>query len=130
SAGTGGGVFNDGDGKGGGGFTNLTDTILKTGVSGANLVNSGGSITSLGYNLSNDDGGGFLGATGDQINTDPIIGPLQDNGGLSFTRALLTGSPAIDTGDPAFDPNNLTPPLTTDQRGPGFARVANSVIDK
>ena len=61
---------------------------------------------------------------GDQINTDPLLGPLQDNGGPTFTHALLPGSPAIDTGDP-----NFTPPPFYDQRGPGFDRIANGRID-
>src|SRR5205823_411806 len=78
-----------------------------------------------GYNLSNDNGSGFLIGPGDQINTDPLLGPLQDNGGPTFTHALLPGSPAIDTGDP-----NFTPPPFFDQRGPGFDRVANGRIDK
>ena len=34
----------------------------------------------------------------DQISTDPMLGPLQDNGGPTFTHALLGGSPAIDKG--------------------------------
>jgi hypothetical protein len=63
-------------------------------------------VMSLGYNLSSDaaggDGttgpGGFLNATGDLRNTNPNLGPLQDNGGPTFTHALLPGSPAIDTG--------------------------------
>jgi len=58
-----------------------------------------------------------------------VLGPLQDNGGPTFTHALLVGSPAIDAGDPNFDPNSFTPPLTTDQRGSGFPRVANGRID-
>ena len=112
----------------GGGITNfhtaleIGDTILKAGTAGANLVNNGGTVTSHGYNLSSDDGGGVLTATGDQINTDPILGPLQDNGGPTFTHALLPGSPAIDTGDP-----NFTPPPLTDQRG--YLRVYNGRID-
>lgn len=42
--------------------------------------------SSHGYNLSSDNGGGYLTATGDQINTDPKLGPLQNNGGLTFTH--------------------------------------------
>ena len=42
---------------------------------------------------------------------------------------LLPGSPAIDAGDPNFDPATFTPPLTTDQRGLGFARVQNGRVD-
>jgi hypothetical protein len=55
-------------------------------------------VTSLGYNLSGDDGGGYLTNATDQINTDPLLGPLQDNGGPTFTHAPLPGSPAIDKG--------------------------------
>ena len=75
-------------------------------------------VTSLGYNLSGDAGGGFLTVTGDQINTDPMLGPLQNNGGPTFTHALLTGSPAIDKG------KNFSG-STTDQRGTGFARTVD-----
>ena len=77
-------------------------TILNAGASGENIFNDGGTVTSLGYNLSSDDGGGYLTGPGDQINTDPLLGPLQDNGGPTFTHALLPGSPAIDAGDPNF----------------------------
>ena len=113
----------------GGGIYNATaefqigDTILNAGSSGENIFNSG-RATSLGYNLSSDDGGGILTGAGDQINTDPMLGPLQDNGGPTFTHALLPGSPAIDAGDPAF-----TPPPSFDQRGPGFDRVVNGRVD-
>ena len=102
----------------------IGDTILNGGELGANLDNLSGSVSSLGYNLSNDNGGGFLTATGDQINTDPMLGPLQDNGGPTFTHELLAGSPAIDAGDP-----NFTPPPDYDQRGSGYNRVANGRVD-
>ncbi len=113
----------------GGGIINragleIENTILEAGASGANIFNSGGTIASLGYNLSSDDGGGFLTASGDQINTDPMLGPLQNNGGPTFTHGLLTGSPALDAGDP-----NFTPPPLHDQRGPGYHRVFNGRID-
>jgi hypothetical protein len=98
-------------------------TILKSG-SGGNIFNYASTVTSLGYNLSSDSGGGFLTATGDQINTDPKLGPLKDNGGPTFTHALLPGSPAIDAGDP-----NFTSPPDFDQRGAGFPRVVNGRID-
>ena len=142
SAGSGGGIFNiaafaitnstfSGNSAqlGGGIFSTETveigNTILNAGKSGANIVNSGGTVTSHGYNLSSDDGGGVLTGPGDQINTNPLLGPLQDNGGPTFTHALLPGSPAINTGDPIF-----TPPPFFDQRGPGFNRVVNGRIDK
>ena len=122
----GGGIYNNNGGLGSATLT-IRDTIL--GASGENIFNSGGTVTSLGYNVSNDGGGGFLTATGDQVNTDPMLGPLQDNGGPAFTHALLSGSPAIDAGDPSFDPYSFSPPLIEDQRGAGFPRVVNDRID-
>ena len=98
----------------------LGSTIFDTG----SIWNESGTINSLGYNLSSDDAGGFLTATGDHINTDPMLGPLQDNGGPTFTHELLPNSPAIDAGDP-----NFTLPLDYDQRGSDFPRVANGRID-
>ncbi len=86
----------------------IGDTIMKAGASGPSIDSA--TATSLGYNLSSDDGGGFLTATGDQINTDPKLGPLQNNGGPTFTHALLRGSPAIDKG------KNFSG-SATDQRG-------------
>ena len=44
------------------------------------------------------------------LNVNPLLGALADNGGFSLTYALLPGSPAIDTGNPSTCP-------TTDQRG-------------
>jgi len=109
----------------GGGTANIGDTVLNAGASGGTIFNDGGTITSLGSNLASDDGGGVLTGPGDQINTDPMLGPLQDNGGPTFTHALLPGSPAINTGDP-----NFTPPPDFDQRGSGFPRVVDGRIDK
>ena len=48
--------------------------------------------------------------TGDLLGADAGLGPLQDNGGSTFTHALLPGSRAIDAGDSASC-------LATDQRG-------------
>jgi hypothetical protein len=93
SAGSGGGIYNDQ------GEFEISNTILNAGVSGENIFNNGGTVTSHGYNLSSDDGGGYLNGPGDQINTAPSLGPLQDNGGPTFTHALLPGSPAIDKGN-------------------------------
>lgn len=114
----GGGIYN------GHSTVTIANTILKTGLSGENIYNSGGTITSNGYNLSNDNGGAVLTATGDQINTDPLLGPLQNNGGSTFTHALLPGSPASDSGNPNFN----APPYY-DQRGSGYNRLANGRID-
>jgi len=77
-------------------------------------------LTSLGYNLSSDNGSGYLTVTGNRINTDPRLGPLQNNGGPTFTHVPASNSPAIDSGDPT---------LGMDQRGPSFQRLTNGRID-
>ena len=104
----GGGIFN-------GGTVQLGSTILKAGASGATIANFA-TVTSLGYNLASDDAGGTLTNPTDKINTDPMLGPLRNNGGPTFTRALLPGSPAIDQGI------NFSG-STFDQRGYKFART-------
>ena len=48
-------------------------------------------------------------ASGDLTNVDPILGPLQDNGGPTLTHALQRGSPAIDAAGVSC--------TSTDQRG-------------
>jgi CSLREA domain-containing protein len=46
--------------------------------------------------------------------TDPLLGPLADNGGPTWTHALLPGSPALDAAD-CLD--NVGATITVDQRG-------------
>lgn len=76
-----------------------------------------GAATSGGYNLIGNTGMlTMTPATDDQINVAPQLGPLQNNGGPTFTHLPQAGSPAIDAGS-AFS-------LTTDQRG--FARTADN----
>jgi hypothetical protein len=109
---------------GGGGIFNsatleLGSTILTDGAGGT-LTNNSGTVTSLGYNLCSDDGGGLLSQPTDLLNTDPMLGPLQDNGGPTFTHALLPGSPAIDKG------TNFSG-AAYDQRGVGFARTVDNL---
>ena len=94
-----------------GGTVEIGNTILNANAS----ENIDGTVTSHGYNICSDDGGGHLNGPGDQINTDPLLGPLQDNGGPTLTHLPMPGSPAIDAGDP-----NFTRPPYHDQRGRVF----------
>jgi hypothetical protein len=48
---------------------------------------------------------------------DPLLGPLQDNGGPTFTHAPLPGSPALEAGNPAAPGSGYPACLATDQRG-------------
>jgi hypothetical protein len=80
------------------------------------------------YNLIGD-GTGMTGLSdgvnGDRVGTasapiDPLLGPLQNNGGPTQTLALLPGSPAINAGGNTYA-------TATDQRG--FARIVGGAID-
>ncbi len=67
------------------------------------------------YNI---DGDGSCGLSGsDQPSVFPLLGPLADNGGPTFTHALLAGSPAIDKGNPAAPGSGGTACSSPDQRG-------------
>jgi CSLREA domain-containing protein len=99
TAASGGGIFNTSS-------ITLKNTIVADSLSGGDCS---GSITSAGHNLDSDGTCG-LAAIGDLSGLDPRLGLLQDNGGPSFTQALLSGSPAIDTADNSGCP-------ATDQRG-------------
>ncbi|HEY2396145.1 MAG TPA: right-handed parallel beta-helix repeat-containing protein [Rudaea sp.] len=58
---------------------------------------------------------------------DPGLGPLQDNGGRTWTMALLDGSPAIDAGSNTLAQSGGNP-LSSDQRAWGN-RIYNSRVD-
>ena len=108
----GGGIFNSGsNAPGQSNAAKLTATTsLFANPAGGNVVSeAGGVFNSLGHNLFSDTPDVALDPT-DLTNTDPLLGPLADNGGPTFTQALLPGSPAIDAGAPVAG-------VSTDQRG-------------
>lgn len=79
-----------------GGTVAIKNTIIAN-----NDANCGGSMTSLGNNLSSDSGCGFNQPT-DLSSRDPLLGALQANEpGTTATQALLPGSPAVGAGDNA-----------------------------
>jgi predicted outer membrane repeat protein len=148
SAGIGGGIYNDGgtmtltnctisgnsaSSYGGGGifepnpdFTTLANTIVagNTASTGPDVL---GTVISQGYNLiGNPDGGSGFVAT-DLLGLNPLLGPLQDNGGPTRTMALLPGSPAINAGSNALAVDPSGNPLATDQRG--FPRIVGGTVD-
>ncbi len=88
-----------------------------------------GALSSLDYNLiQTTEGCTITGSGGNNIyGSDPSLGALQDNGGPTPTLALLTGSLAIDKGNPSGCTDNLGEPLTTDQRG--YVRPVNGRCD-
>ncbi|MHB1425896.1 MAG: beta strand repeat-containing protein, partial [Gemmataceae bacterium] len=141
------GVSSGGGYYAGGSANQVGNTILDLNsavTTGADVV---GTFTSLGYNIL----GATTGATGpnsfstslkDQIGvtaTQLNIGPLLNNGGLTPTDALLNNSTgksvAIDAGGNTLVTNSANPWYNlfgsppTDQRGPGFNRIVNGIVD-
>jgi hypothetical protein len=80
------------------GTLDIESTILERGELGPNISNASGRVTSHRYNLSSDDGGGVLNGPGDQTNTNSLSGPVQNNGGATFTHQLLPDSAAWPAG--------------------------------
>ncbi len=84
-----------------------------------NLIRIGGGSTGLIQGIN----GNLVGTTESPL--DPMLSPLADNGGVTQTRALLSGSPAIDAGNNSvFNPLIFpidSQPLLFDQRN--FQRI-------
>lgn len=107
----------------------ITNTIiaLNTDGSGANdLAGNDPDDLSVTYSLFSTNPSALISGTntGNLFDTDPLLGELADNGGPTFTHALLDNSPAINTGDP-----NFVEPPNTDQRGSGFQRIFAGRVD-
>jgi hypothetical protein len=142
TAGDGGGIFNDR-------FPGMPPTVMltnvtvdrnsSTGASGGNVTSRGSTarvgaknsivargrpqncdtpIRSFGHNLEDADTCRFH-ASGDLVNTDPLLGPLADNGGLTLTEALRRRSPAIDAGRNAGCPPTDQRDVSRPQDGDG-----------
>lgn len=120
----------NGSGDGGGiSRTSGTFTVMNT-LIGGNFDNSAGTkhpdcsgtLVSQGYNLlGNNTGCNLPPTTGDLIGIqsnpiDPLLGPLQNNGGSTLTHALLSGSSAADAGNPAPPGSGGNACEATDQR--------------
>ncbi len=101
--------------------TTARNTIIAKNTSVIVCLDFCGPLTSHGFNLiGNNSGATITSANADQIGTpaapsDPMLGPLQDNGGPTQTQALSTSSPAVDKGQSSGS--------STDQRG--FTRPVN-----
>jgi hypothetical protein len=107
SGNSGGGIYK------GGGTVTIQNSIVSGNSPGRNCF---GTMTSNGYNLSSDGTCTFHNG-GDRNNTNPRLGTLGNYGGPTNTMQLLTGSPAIDTGNPSGCRDSQGNLLKTDQRG-------------
>lgn len=98
----------------------LQSTIVSNNTSGAGVENDLATFpTEFGVQISQNNT--LLRKSSLQIITPnpacPLLAPLRDNGGLTQTHALLSGSPAIDHGDDdLINPDTLSP-YAFDQRG-------------
>jgi uncharacterized delta-60 repeat protein len=103
----------------GGAIANAGSPIIRNSIlwgnTGGEIFNTSWATPDVTYSIVQ---GGYSG-TGN-LAADPLLGPLQDNGGFTQTLALGVGSPAIDAGAVASCP-------ATDQRG--VARPQESGCD-
>lgn len=116
-------------------------SVANTSATALNLANT---VVALNTNATNPDI--FTGATGGAMTANnsfigdntgltitgsgnltgnPMLGPLQNNGGTTLTRAPLAGSPLLNAGGNTYIPTGVT----TDQRGSGFVRAFGSATD-
>jgi len=103
SAAWGSGIYNQGT-------LNMMNTILANSGGSEDCYNIG-LISTNTNNLieTNGPGGNMCGAP--TVTGDPMLGALANNGGSTWTFALLPGSPAVDAGD------DVTCTVPSDQRG-------------
>ena len=99
-----------GPAQGGGLFATNASVLVLNSIIADSL--SGGDVWGVvidgGYNICSDGTAGFSAASS-YSQTNPMLGPLTDNGGPTLTMALLSGSPALDAIPSGFPP--------VDQRG-------------
>ena len=123
-----------GTGMGGGMSNSYGYVTLDHSIVADNIDNTGlrpdiiGPVTASYSLIGNTIGATITDNGGNILNQPAMLGPLQNNGGLTETHELLAGSMAIDMGEPAASPGVGTVPLY-DQRGNNFGRVQNGRID-
>ncbi|MBI2883851.1 MAG: DUF1565 domain-containing protein [Candidatus Methylomirabilis oxyfera] len=95
------------------GIATLLNTIIAKQLAGSDCVNAG-TLISNGFNLDSDNTCQLTQPSDHPGMTNPLLGPLANNGGPTQTHALLPGSPAIDagtnTGCPSTDQRGVTRP--------------------
>lgn len=110
-------------------IVNLENTII---AGNTGLQNNFDTNTNCGGSVTLNSINSLFGDSADEINgnnvlnifsDNPGLGPLQDNGGPTFTSLPNPDSLSIDSGESTLAPQPF------DQRGAGFSRIINSVVD-
>ena len=117
---------NDGGGIYNSGYMSLQNSIVanNTTESGnVDIYNDGGMVLDSSIIGDSNFYGNVIDNGGNILDQNPLLGPLQNNGGSTQTHLLTAGSPAIDAGD-----NSLVSVLN-EQRGTGFTRILNDDVD-
>ncbi len=130
----------DGFGTGGGisgllsGSSTLDHTIVAGNLRGTTTNDDISASIAATFSLIGDGTGATIADSGSNLigtsvaPIDPLLGPLQNNGGPTLTHVLLPGSPAINRGDlSAIAGAGGVPEF--DQRGDGFNRTFSGRID-
>jgi len=91
-----------------------------------NRTTSQNSVLNIENSLFGDNASEITGYSYDNIiNNNPEIGPLLDNAGPTLSHLPNPNSPAIDKGNNSA----LAFSLSNDQRGTGFTRILNNIVD-
>ncbi|OYV96589.1 MAG: hypothetical protein B7Z73_00450, partial [Planctomycetia bacterium 21-64-5] len=108
-----------------GGTVSLANTLVA-----GNATDVSGAVTAN-YSLIGNTAGATIGGANNVLNQNPKLAtyPNLNGGGPTETFALLPGSPAIDAGSTVLAVAPAGNPLTYDQRGAPFARVAGTSVD-
>jgi predicted outer membrane repeat protein len=121
SNGDGGGIYNSSYDD-----VTINNTIIANSSGGSDLFNRVQSMSGSNNLIENGD---TTGLTNTITGQDPMLGDLQDNGGPTWTHALLSGSSAINAGNNSLAVDASGNALTTDQRGSGYSRILNNQVD-
>ena len=116
----------DGNGQGIAVASGGSATVFGTIIANSGTASCSAPVTTdNGYNLDHKSGEtdpcGFSTAAHDVVETNPQLGPLQNNGGGTDTEAILAGSPAHDVIPAASCP-------ATDQRGVSRPQPASATF--
>jgi hypothetical protein len=135
ASGTGGGI------RAFSGTVTLKNTIVSGNFNGGSPSTTADDVAgavNADYSLIGNTNGATITGANNQLNVDPLLGALGNNGGPTQTHVPALGSLAINNGSNAllpadtFDLDNdadAAETLPVDQRGPGFPRVVNTTVD-